>query len=156
MWFNSEVTLPEENSSNIVNVVRLPEFIRTLAIYSIAPVGLLVLAVLCVILKVPSCCSGGDRSNMEKVPVEENSDTTVNEKAGFLELPTIIKSRPSDLQSSSLLANKTLNWNSTFDFTNVPVLKTEKYFLSLCKTNTWLSIKELIIYGLLFVCDDVQ
>ena len=110
MWFNSEVTLPEENSSNIVNVVRLPEFIRTLAIYSIAPVALLVLAVLCVVLKVPSFCSGGERSNMEKVPVEETSDATVNEKAGFLELPTIIKSRPTDdLQNSSLLADKTLN-----------------------------------------------
>merc|ERR1712198_279743 len=78
MWFNSEVTLPEENASIIVNVVRLPEFIRTLAIYSIAPVALLVLAALCVVLKVPSFCSGGgDRSNMEKVPVEETSDVTV-------------------------------------------------------------------------------
>ena len=47
---------------------------------------------------------------MEKVPVEETSDVTVNEKAGFLELPTIIKSRPTDdLQNSSLLADKTLN-----------------------------------------------
>ena len=100
MWFMSEVTLPKENTENITKVVQLPEFVGTVAKYSLAPVILMIVAVLCILIKVNSC----SRASAELEKVRDKCSETSHKEEFIDPNSSVIKNQSPD----SPLLNKQL------------------------------------------------
>ena len=73
MWFISEVELPEKDALTIASVVGMPDFVRQLGLYSLAPVSILLVTVLCLV-GTSRCNKVKNRSEFTKVRTSEASD----------------------------------------------------------------------------------
>ena len=79
MWFISEVELPEKDALTIASVVGMPEFVRQMGLYSLAPVSILLLTVLCLV-GTGRCNKVKNRSEFTKVCTSESSEGSIHSK----------------------------------------------------------------------------
>jgi len=80
LWFKSEVVLPEANAKRILSVIQLPSLVRTVAIYSIGPVIILTIAILCLILNQRYSCKSQKKNFLRVETMDTDEDLPQKDK----------------------------------------------------------------------------